>query len=382
MEHPLFQRLRRIQQLGLSNLVYPGANHTRFNHALGAVHLMAKAIMVLRSKGQEITEEEAEAATIAILLHDAGHGPFSHALETTLVSHVSHEDISMLIMEELNRIYHGRLSMAIKIFNGTYQKKFLHHLVSSQLDVDRLDYLIRDSYFTGVHEGVIGYDRLIEMMDVVNDELVIEEKGIYSVEKFIVSRRVMYWQVYLHKTVVCAEQMLIKILKRASYLSKNGVYVQATPALHYFLKHEVDKKDFLANSEAFQNFAMLDDTDIYVALKSWMNSDDQVLSYLSRCLINRKLFRIELGNDPIPAARLQQVTESVRKKFQVTDDFDLQYFVFHDSTSNSAYTLENKNIKIRLKDGQVKDVTQVSDHLNLAALTDTVVKHYLCYPKP
>ncbi len=382
IEHPLVQRLRRIQQLGLSNLVYPGANHTRFHHALGAVHLMGKAISVLRSRGHDITEEEAEAATIAILLHDSGHGPFSHALETTLVSQVTHEDISLRIMEELNGIFSGRLDLAIRIFQGQYHKQFLHHLVSSQLDVDRLDYLIRDSYFTGVHEGVIGYDRLIEMMDVVNDELVIEEKGIYSVEKFIVSRRVMYWQVYLHKTVVCAEQMLIKVLRRANYLVKNGVEIEATPALHYFLKHEVEKKDFTPGSEAFRHFAMLDDTDIYVALKYWMNAEDKVLSFLSRSIINRKLFRIEMDKHPVSASRLKEITDKVRKRFQIEDDFDMQYYVFHDSTSNSAYTLENKNIKIKRKQGQVEDVTKVSDHLHLAALADTVVKHYLCYPKP
>jgi uncharacterized protein len=381
IEHPLMQRMRRIQQLGLSNLVYPGAQHTRFHHALGAVHLMSKAIQTLRSKGQDISEAEAEAATAAILLHDIGHGPFSHALETAIVSHVGHEDISLLIMQELNKELHGRLDLAIQIFTGQYSKQFLCNLVSGQLDVDRLDYLIRDSYFTGVHEGVIGYDRLIEMMDVVGDELVIEQKGIYSVEKFIVSRRLMYWQVYLHKTVLCAEQMLIRILRRAKYLVRAGMQLEATPALHFFLKNDVDRHSFVSGSAALGHFAMLDDSDIYVALKYWMNSKDQVLSLLSRALVNRQLFKIEMGNEPIPAARIKEVTAQVKRHYNIEDDFDLQYFVFHETTSNSAYRLGDKNIRIRKKDGSLADVTEVSDHLHLAALADTVVKHYLCYPK-
>ena len=381
IEHPLVQRLRRIQQLGLSNLVYPGANHSRFHHALGAVHLMSKAIQVLRSKGHDITDKEAESVTIAILLHDVGHGPFSHALESTIVTHIDHEQISLIIMEALNKEFEGKLDTAIEIFKDNYKKRFLHDLVSSQLDVDRLDYLIRDSYFTGVHEGVVGYDRLIEMMDVVDDELVIEQKGIYSVEKFIVARRVMYWQVYLHKTVVCAEQMLIKILRRAKYLAKAGVELEGTPSLKYFLENDTDPKSFIPGSPSYEHFALLDDTDIYVALKLWINSNDQVLSNLSRALINRKLFKIEMSNKPVPATRIQEVTNHVRRRYNIEDDFDLQYFVFHDTTSNSAYTLENKKIKIKTKEGEVIDVIAASDNLNLMALADTVVKHYLCYPK-
>jgi HD superfamily phosphohydrolase len=381
IEHPMVQRLRRIQQLGLSNLVYPGANHTRFHHALGAVHLMSKAIHVLRSKGHDISEEEAEAATIAILLHDIGHGPFSHALESAIVSRLGHEEISLVIMEHLNQSFNGRLTMAIDIFRGNYKKRFLHNLVSSQLDVDRLDYLIRDSYFTGVHEGVIGYDRLIEMMDVVDDELVIEQKGIYSVEKFIVARRVMYWQVYLHKTVVCAEQMLIRLLRRAKYLARHDSVPACPPALLYFLENEVDATSFRPGTPAFSNFSLLDDTDIYVALKYWAGSQDKVLSHLSNALLNRKLFRIEMSSQPVRAERIREVTSRVRSQFHIDDDFDLQYFIFHDTTSNSAYALDNRNIKIKTKHGKVSDVAQASDNLNLMALADTVVKHYLCFPK-
>ncbi|MBK7443439.1 MAG: HD domain-containing protein [Bacteroidetes bacterium] len=381
VEHPWFQRLRRIQQLGLSHLVYPGAMHTRFHHALGAMHLMGKAIHVLRSKGKEITEKEAEAVTIAILLHDIGHGPFSHALEKTILTNVHHEEMSILFMKQLNIELNNRLSLAIDIFTNTYHKRFLHQLVSSQLDVDRLDYLTRDSYFTGVHEGVIGYDRLIEMMDVEDDELVIEHKGIYSVEKFIIARRVMYWQVYLHKTVICAEQMLIKTLKRAKYLAKSGTSLFATPALHFFLYHDVELKDFNSDRDMLDRYARLDDMDIYASLKEWQFCDDKVLSFLSYGIINRKLFRIELENEPISAQKINKITTSVKAAYNIEDEFDLQYYVFNDVTTNSAYNLEANNINIKLRSGKVTDVTHASDHLNLAALADTVVKHYICYPK-
>ncbi len=342
---------------------------------------MGKAIAILRSKGHEITEKEAEAVTIAILLHDIGHGPFSHALEHTIISGVNHEELSVLFMKNLNEQFNGRLELAIKIFTGQYPKKFLHQLVSSQLDVDRLDYLTRDSYFTGVHEGVIGYDRLIEMMDVEKDELVIEQKGIYSVEKFIIARRVMYWQVYLHKTVICAEQMLMKILNRAKYLAKSGQHIFATPALKLFLYQDFDLNRFLSDKNLLQQFSLLDDSDLFSSLKEWQHSDDKVLAYLSNCIINRKLFRIELGNPPIPPQRIQQISNEVQKKFGIQDAFDLQYFVFHDVTTNSAYNIEAETINIKLRTGGVMDVTDASDHLNLAALAGTVVKHYICYPK-
>lgn len=345
------------------------------------MHLMGKAINILRSKGHEITEKEAEAATIAILLHDIGHGPFSHALEHTIISGVNHEELSVLFMKKLNEQFNGRLELAIKIFTGQYHKKFLHQLVSSQLDVDRLDYLTRDSYFTGVHEGVIGYDRLIEMMDVEKDELVIEQKGIYSVEKFIIARRVMYWQVYLHKTVICAEQMLMKILNRAKYLAKSGQKIFATPALKLFLYQDFDLNRFLSDEKLLQQFSLLDDSDLFSSLKEWQLSDDKVLAYLSHCIINRKLFRIELGNEPIPAQHINQISNEVKKRFGISDEFDLQYFVFHDVTTNSAYNIEAETINIKLRTGGVIDVTHASDHLNLAALAGTVVKHYICYPK-
>lgn len=381
IEHPWFQRLRRIQQLGLSHLVYPGAIHTRFNHALGAMHLMGKAIHVLRQKGQQITEEESEAAAIAILLHDIGHGPFSHALEKTILSNVHHEEVSIRFMERLNEQFQGRLSMALEIFRDTYPKRFLHQLVSSQLDVDRLDYLTRDSYFTGVHEGVIGYDRLIEMMDVENDELVIEHKGIYSVEKFIIARRVMYWQVYLHKTVICAEQMLIKTLNRAKYLAKSGTQLFATPSLHFFLYRDVATRDFDDDADILEQYALLDDVDVWASIKEWQHCDDRVLSFLSKSLINRDLFRIELGNEEISASRLADIRAKVQTAYKITDPFDLQYFVFNDVTTNSAYNLEANNINIKFRSGRILDVASASDHLNLAALADTVVKHYICYPK-
>jgi HD superfamily phosphohydrolase len=381
LEHPWVQRLRRIRQLGLSDLVYPGATHTRFSHALGAMHLMGKAISILRAKGHEITEQEAEAATIAILLHDVGHGPFSHALEHTIISGVSHEQLSLLIMQKLNQLYFGRLDLAIRIYTNQYHKRFLHQLVSSQLDVDRLDYLTRDSYFTGVHEGVIGYDRLIEMMDVERDELVIEQKGIYSVEKFIIARRVMYWQVYLHKTVICAEQMLMKILKRAKYLAKNNHELFATPSLQFFLYRDFDAQSFYSDEQMIMQFSMLDDNDFFSSMKEWQRSDDKVLSYLCSCMINRKLFRIELGNEPVPAKRIQQIRSDVKQRFGISDEFELQYYVFHDVTSNSAYNIEAENINIKLRSGNVLDVAHASDHLNLAALAGTVVKHYICYPK-
>ncbi len=284
-------------------------------------------------------------------------------------------------MQKLNLHFKGRLDLAIKIFTNQYQKKFLHQLVSSQLDVDRLDYLTRDSYFTGVHEGVIGYDRLIEMMDVEQDDLVIEQKGIYSVEKFIIARRVMYWQVYLHKTVICAEQMLMKILKRAKYLAQSGHQLFATPALKFFLYQDFESNYYFTDDNLIQQFSNLDDSDIFTSLKEWQSSDDKVLSYLSTCIINRKLFRIELENNSIPAQKISRISNDVKSRFGITDEFELQYFVFNDVTTNSAYNIEAETINIKMRTGSVVDITKASDHLNLAALAGTVVKHYICYPK-
>lgn len=381
MEHPWFQRLRRIQQLGLSNLVYPGAIHSRLNHALGAVHLMGKTLQVLRAKGHSITTEEAEAVSVAILLHDIGHGPFSHALEKTLIRGIGHEELSAHFMQRLNTEFGGRLELAMHIFNGTYEKKFLHQLVSSQLDIDRLDYLVRDSYFTGVHEGVIGYDRLIEMMDVDGDQIVIEHKGIYSVEKFIIARRVMYWQVYLHKTVLCAEQMLIKTLQRARQLAQAGYAVPATEALARFLKSDPLPEDFHADPELLSCFADLDDSDVYTALKSWRRGGDEILAFLSSSLLNRKLFRIELEPSAFSPAYLESIEKRILSKYPIRSRDDMRYYLFGDITSNSAYDLGSDNIHIKFRSGRIVDVAEASDNLNLTALAETVVKHYICYPK-
>src|ERR1700751_1028479 len=317
INHPYFQRLRHIKQLGMTNLVYPGALHTRFHHAIGAMYLMTEAIDVLRSKQIDISDEEAEAVSVAILLHDIGHGPFSHALEHTLVQGVSHEDISALLMEKLNQEFKGGLSLAIKIFNDKYKKKFLHQLVSSQLDMDRLDYLKRDSFFTGVSEGVISSDRIIKMLYVKDDELAVEEKGIYSIEKFIIARRLMYWQVYLHKTVVAGENMLVNILKRAKELSNKGEDLFATPAFSVFLKNNYSKKDFLSKPELLDTFALLDDYDIFSSIKVWTKHPDQILSTLCKSLVERKLFKIELKKEKIEASYKKQLIEKAMKSYKV-----------------------------------------------------------------
>ncbi|MEI7803098.1 MAG: HD domain-containing protein [Bacteroidota bacterium] len=380
IEHRWFQRLRRIQQLGLSSLVYPGGNHTRFQHTVGAMHLMTLSLEVLRSKGISITDEEGEAAVIAILMHDIGHGPFSHTLEKTIVQGVSHEELSVLFMERLNKEFDGKLSLAIKIFQDKYKKKFLHQLVSGQLDMDRLDYLNRDSFFTGVAEGVIGYDRIIKMLTVHKCELVVEAKGIYSIEKFIVSRRLMYWQVYLHKTVLVAEQMLVRILERARELTFKGVTVFASPALQFFLSQKICTKDFYQNENVFEQFALLDDTDVMNAIKVWQSHDDKVLSYLSQGLINRKLFHIELQSEPFNRTKIDLLKKKIEKKFHLQKE-ELDYLLFEESTSNNAYNRKGDAIKILLKDGKVKDIAEASDQLNISVLSEPVVKHFLCWPK-
>ena len=297
IEHPYFQRLRRIKQLGLTDYVYPGANHTRFHHALGAFHLMQKALFTLKQKGIEISEEEEKAALIAILLHDIGHAPFSHTLEHDILNNVAHENVSLLFMQKLNTHFKGKLDLAIKIFKNQYNRKFFYQLISGQVDVDRLDYLARDSFFTGVSEGVVNYDRIIDMMDVKNDELVIEKKGIYSIEKFLISRRIMYWQVYLHKTVICAEEMLIQILKRAKELVRNNIEISVSEPLKYFLENDISKANFEKEDLPLKNYALLDDTDIFAAVKSWITHSDRVLSFLCKSLIERKLFKIKMQNE-------------------------------------------------------------------------------------
>jgi HD superfamily phosphohydrolase len=379
INHKYFQRLRRIKQLGLTNLVYPGALHTRFHHAIGAMHLMHEALLTLKQKGVVITEEEEQATLCAILLHDIGHGPFSHALEHSIVTGVSHEDISSLLMEALNREFKGKLTLAIKIFNDQYKKRFLHQLVSSQLDMDRLDYLKRDSFFTGVSEGVISSDRIIKMLDVVNNNLVVEVKGIYSVEKFLIARRLMYWQVYLHKTVLSAETLLVNILKRAKELSAQGKDLFATPTFKKFLQNDYTKKDFM-DPDVLNAFARLDDTDISASIKGWTESDDRILNLLCNKLIDRQLFRTELQSTPILTAHKNKMIERGMKKYKVTRK-ESSYFVYGDSVNNSAYLDSKFHINILMNDGSLKDVADASDQLNLQKLSQTVTKYYLCYPK-
>lgn len=380
IEHPYFQRLRRIKQLGLTALVYPGALHTRFHHAMGAMYLMTQAIEVLRSKGVEISAEEAEGVTVAVLLHDIGHGPFSHALESSLVNDVSHEQISEIFMDKLNEEFGGRLSLAIQIFRNEYSKKFLHQLVSSQLDMDRLDYLKRDSFFTGVSEGIISSDRIIAMLAVSNDSLAIEAKGIYSIEKFIIARRLMYWQVYLHKTVLSAEHLLVNILSRAKELSAFGKELFATPALKLFLKHNYTKNDFIANAAILNAFAELDDNDIFTSIKVWKESDDPILAVLCRCLVNRNLFKIELQNEQFSLQKIEELKQKAKEKYQLTDA-QIKYFVFSDSIKNSAYNPTSERISILYKDGKTVDIADAADQLNISVLSKAVEKFFLCYPK-
>jgi len=378
IEHKYFQRLRRITQMGLSYLVYPGANHTRFHHAIGCMHLMQKAINVLRFKDVTISKQEEHALYSAILLHDIGHGPFSHAMEHSIVNGVSHEEISLLFMEELNREFNGSLTLAIKIFKGEYERSFLCELISSQLDMDRADYLKRDSFYTGVAEGNVNSERLITMLNVENDRLVVEEKGIYSVEKFLVARRFMYWQVYLHKTGLVGEQLLTRVLKRAKELTNLGVDLPSSQALHYFLKHEVSKQDF--DSDVLETFSKLDDTDIISAMKEWQYHDDFVLSNLCEMIINRNLLKIKLKNKPIKQKHLTNHLQSLMQKHNISET-EAKYFVFTDSISNQAYQSKMQTIKILQKSGKVVDLTKASDQFNIKALSKSVTKYYICYPK-
>ena len=378
IEHRYFQRLRRITQMGLSYLVYPGAHHTRFHHALGCMFLMQKAIRILRFKGVLITKEEESGLLTAILLHDIGHGPFSHAMEHSLVNGVSHEEVSLLFMEQLNEEFNGRLSLAIKIFKGDYSRKFLNDLISSQLDMDRADYLKRDSFYTGVAEGNINSERLITMLNVVNDELVIEEKGIYSVEKFLTARRLMYWQVYLHKTSLVAEQLLIRLLMRAKELTSNGIHLEGCRNLNYFLQNNVSKSTL--DFEALETFAKLDDVDIVSAMKNWRDHDDFVLSNLSQMILERELLKIKFHKKKVKASNLQKHITRLKIKYNI-NDVEASYFVFNGEVMNQAYELKKDNIKILLKNGRVQDIVNISDHLNLKALSKLVTKYYICYPK-
>ena len=374
------QRLRRISQLGLSHLVYPGAVHTRFQHVVGAMHLMGKAINVIKNKGCEISDDEKRAVLLAILLHDIGHGPFSHALEFDIVKSVTHEDISAYFIQSLEQTFGSDLNLALKIFEDKHEKPFLHQLVSSQLDMDRLDYLNRDSFFSGVSEGIIGSDRLIEMLAVHKGQLVLEEKGIYSVEKFIVARRLMYWQVYLHKTVVAAEYMLIYALRRAKWLARNGVDVFSSPALSFFLNKDLSKQEFENDKSVLENFAALDDYDILQSLKVWSNHKDATLKFLSSSIVNRKLFKIEIAKEPFS----DKTIASVKNKLLSTgtyNEMDLSFLVFSDKLVNKAYNQKFQNINLLMKTGEIVDLSEASDNLNISALARPVEKYFLCYPR-
>ena len=379
IDHPWFQRLTRIRQLGLTSLVYPGALHTRFHHALGAMHLMGSAIETLRSKGHKISDDEAEAATLAILLHDIGHGPFSHALEKLLIP-VTHEYLSSSFMKVLDKEFGGVLHQAIGIFNNTHPKKYLNQLVSSQLDVDRLDYLNRDSFFTGVSEGVISSERIIRMLDIHDGNLVVEEKGLYSVENFIVARRLMYWQVYLHKTVLAAEHMLINIIGRAKELTSRGYSLFASEPLSIFLKGSIKESDFQENDLSLRKFSLLDDFDVLSAVKEWSNHADPVLSYLCKCLINRNLYKIEISKEPFEENKLLELRHKFSQLMEI-DFEDSEYLVFSGNVWNNAYKVEKNNINILFRDGTVMDIANASDNLNISALTATVTKYFLCTPR-
>jgi len=377
IEHPYFQRLRRINQMALSYLVFPGAKHTRFEHVLGCVFLMQKTVEMLRFKGVQISDKEAEGLYIAILLHDIGHGPFSHAMEHSIVEGISHEEISLRFMQELNKVFNGKLETAIAMFQGTYPRKFMHQLISSQLDMDRADYLKRDSFYTGVAEGNINSERLISMLNVRNDELVVEEKGLYSVEKFLIARRLMYWQVYLHKTSVAAEQILIRLLKRAKELVQQGQKLTMSTALAFFVKNKISKDNF--SQEVLEMFARLDDTDIISAMKEWQFYPDAVLSKLSKMLLNRDLPKIKVRLNDFEEQKIKRLQKlSLAKGI---DEKDMKYFVFIGVMTNRAYNPEKEIIKILTKNGRVVELSKTSEAINLEPLSQVTERYYICYPK-
>ena len=377
IEHPYFQRLRRINQMALSYLVFPGAKHTRFEHVLGCVFLMQKTVEMLRFKGVQISDKEAEGLYIAILLHDIGHGPFSHAMEHSIVEGISHEEISLLFMQELNKVFNGKLETAIAMFQGTYPRNFMHQLISSQLDMDRADYLKRDSFYTGVAEGNINSERLISMLNVRNDELVVEEKGLYSVEKFLIARRLMYWQVYLHKTSVAAEQILIRLLNRAKELVQQGQELTMSTALAFFVKNKISKDNF--SQEVLEMFARLDDTDIISAMKEWQFHPDVVLSKLSKMLLNRDLPKIKVRLNDFEEQKIKRLQKlSLAKGI---DEKDMKYFVFTGVMTNRAYNPEKEIIKILTKNGRVVELSKTSEAINLEPLSQVTERYYICYPK-
>lgn len=377
IQHPYFQRLRRIKQLGLTDLVYPGANHTRFHHALGAMHLMEQALNSLRLKGYEISEHEFESALIAILLHDIGHGPFSHALENSILQNVHHEDISLLFMQKLNLEFNGSLTLAIDIFTDKYERHFFNQLVSSQLDIDRLDYLNRDSYFTGVSEGIVSADRLVRMFEIVNDEIAVQEKGVYSVENFLNARRLMYWQVYLHKTTICAEQMLIQIVKRARELTQKGEQIFTTPSLKLFFVNDFKLSDFEKDISLLNAFSRLDDYDIWSGIKHWAYEKDAILSLLCNKLLNRTLFKIVLSKNPFSVDYLSNIGLKISQYHQVSAE-NMHYLRIVGELSNLGYIASGKSINIMKKTGELVDVSHASDLPNIKAISEIVTKHYLC----
>lgn len=380
VEHPLMQRLTRIKQLGLTSMVYPAAQHTRFQHSLGAFHLMSEAITSLTQKGIFIFDSEAEAVEAAILMHDIGHGPFSHVLEHTLIRGIDHEQISLLMMEQINREMKGELNLALKIFKNEYPKKFLHQLISSQLDMDRLDYLRRDSFFTGVTEGNIGSARIIKMLDVHDDSLVVNSKGLYSIENYLMSRRLMYWQVYLHKTTVAGEKVLVNALLRAKRLAREGHDVFATPCLRYFIYNDIDADTFKRDEKAQLHYSMLDDNDIWSSLKVWADGDDTVLSILASDIINRKIFKVEIHNEPIESERIEEIKAGIACKFGISTD-DAQYLMSTGAVQKDMYDVNDDQIAILFKDNTVKDISESSELLNIALLSKKIRKYYLCYQR-
>lgn len=378
--HPLMQRLSRIKQLGMASVVYPGAQHTRFQHSIGAFHLMSEAIVALQQKGIFIFDSEAEAIQLAILLHDIGHGPFSHVLEHTLIKDISHEEISLLMMEKINREMNGALNLAIKIFKNEYPKKFLHQLISSQLDMDRLDYLRRDSFFTGVTEGSLSSARIIKMLQVVDDNLVVESKGIYSIENYLTSRRLMYWQVYLHKTTVACESILVNLLKRAQYLMQQEISLFATPALTHFLRHNVDKTFFEKHPETIKYYCELDDNDIWSSIKVWAHHEDKVLSILSQNLLNRHIFKVEVRDSPFLQEEIDCIKKRIKEQLNITDT-EAQYFIAAHTLKKDMYSMNNDHISILYKDGTCKDISEASELFDLSQISKKNSKYYLCYQR-
>ena len=380
VEHPLFQRLNRINQLGLASVVYPGARHTRFQHSLGAFYLMTEAVRSLQEKGNFIFDSEAEAVEAAILMHDIGHGPFSHVLENTLIHGISHEEISLMMMEKINSDFNGQLNLAISIFKGEYGKNFLHQLISSQLDMDRLDYLRRDSFYTGVTEGNIGSARIIKMLNVIDDSLVVEHKGIYSLENYLTTRRLMYWQVYLHRTCVAYEKVLINMLTRAKNLIKMGQDVFASPALYYFLSNNVDAAWFDTHPEALENYGELDDSDIWSAMKAWKHHSDKILSTLATDMLDRKIFKVEVHEEPITEDRIAELKEKIAQKLDISID-DAHYLMSVNTISKDMYNVDDDSITILYKDGSVRDISEASELLNVQLLSKKIRKYYLCYQR-